>query len=157
MEVGWDHVFPAAWMTAFWMNEPEYTIQFPYERQPLSPKFRGEHALRRYPTGEERCIACKLCEASCPALCIYIETEPRPDGSRRTTKYDIDLSKCIYCAYCQWACPVDAIVLSSNANFSIAWREEMMHDKQKLIKNGDKWEPELARNMESIRQNRLYK
>ena len=157
LEVGWDQLFPASWMTAHWINEPEFTIQFPMERQPMSPKFRAEHALRRYPTGEERCIACKLCEAVCPAMCIYIETEPRPDGSRRTTKYDIDMSKCIYCGFCQYACPVDAIVLSSNSNFSPAWREEFLYDKQRLIKNGDKWEPELARNLEAIRGNRLFK
>lgn len=157
LEIGWDQLFPSVWMTAFLINEPEYTIQFPMERMNVSPKFRGEHALRRYPTGEERCIACKLCEAACPALCIYIESEPRPDGSRRTTKYDIDMSKCIYCGYCQMACPVDAIVLSSNGNFAPAWREEMMYDKQKLIRNGDKWEPELARNLEAVKGNRLYK
>lgn len=152
---GFDHLFPGAWMLAFWFNEPEFTIQFPFERMAVSPRFRGEHALRRYPTGEERCIACKLCEAVCPAYAIYIETEPRPDGARRTTKYDIDLTKCIYCGYCQWACPVDAIVETSNTNFAPAWREELLHDKVKLIKNGEKWEPEIARNLETIYKNRF--
>lgn len=102
-----------------------------------------------------RCIACKLCEAACPAWCITIETEPRPDGSRRTTKYDIDLTKCIYCGYCQAACPVDAIVESTNYNFAPAWREELLYDKNKLLKNGEKWEPELARNLEVVFRDRL--
>src|SRR5712664_2249157 len=90
--------------------KPKATLNYPFEKGPLSPRFRGEHALRRYPNGEERCIACKLCEAICPALAITIEAEPRQDGSRRTTRYDIDMTKCIYCGYCQEACPVDAIV-----------------------------------------------
>jgi NADH-quinone oxidoreductase chain I len=150
-----DHLYPGAWMGAYWMNEPEYTIQFPFERSTLSPLFRGEHALRRYPTGEERCIACKLCEAACPAYAITIETEPRPDGSRRTTKYDIDLTKCIYCGYCVQACPVDAIVETTNVDFAPGWREELLHDKQRLIKQGEKWEPEIARNLEAIYTERL--
>ncbi len=150
----YDHLFPGAWMVAHWVNEPEYTIQFPFERNKYSPNFRGEHALRRYPTGEERCIACKLCEAICPAHAIVIETEPREDGARRTTKYDIDLSKCIYCGFCQAACPVDAIVETTNIGFAPAWREELLHDKKKLIANGDKWEPELARNLENNTRNK---
>ena len=89
---------------------PPYTIYYPFEKGPISPRFRGEHALRRYPTGEERCIACKLCEAICPASAITIEAEEREDGSRRTTRYDIDMTKCIYCGFCQESCPVDAIV-----------------------------------------------
>lgn len=92
--------------------EPEWTINYPYEKTPISPLYRGEHALRRYPTGEERCIACKLCQAACPAQAITIETMPRPDNSRRTVRYDIDMTKCIYCGFCEEACPVDAIVLS---------------------------------------------
>ncbi len=154
--VNWqDHVFPPLWFGIHWFNEPEYTIQYPFERTKYSPMFRGEHALRRYPTGEERCIACKLCEAVCPAFAITIETEPRPDGSRRTTKYDIDLTKCIYCGYCQEACPVDAIVETSNIGFAPGWREEMFHDKKKLIANGEKWEPEIARNLEMISKGRF--
>ena len=97
--------------------EPKVTLNYPFEKGPLSPRFRGEHALRRYPNGEERCIACKLCEAVCPALAITIEAEPREDGSRRTTRYDIDMVKCIYCGLCQEACPVDAIVEGPNFEF----------------------------------------
>jgi NADH dehydrogenase (ubiquinone) Fe-S protein 8 len=95
-----------------------YTIFYPFEKGPISPRFRGEHALRRYPTGEERCIACKLCEAICPAQAITIEAEEREDGSRRTTRYDIDMTKCIYCGYCQESCPVDAIVESESTSKS---------------------------------------
>ena len=121
------------------------TIQFPEEKTPVSPRFRGLHALRRYPNGEERCIACKLCEAICPALAITIEAEPREDGSRRTTRYDIDMTKCIYCGYCQEACPVDAIVEGPNFEFATETREELFYDKEKLLANGDRWEAEIAR------------
>jgi NADH dehydrogenase (ubiquinone) Fe-S protein 8 len=124
---------------------PKVTLNYPFEKGPLSPRFRGEHALRRYPTGEERCIACKLCEAACPAQAITIEAEPRADGSRRTTRYDIDMTKCIYCGFCQEACPVDAIVEGPNFEFATETHEELMYDKQKLLENGDRWEPELAR------------
>lgn len=123
---------------------PPYTIMYPFEKGPISPRFRGEHALRRYPTGEERCIACKLCEAVCPALAITIEAEEREDGSRRTTRYDIDMTKCIYCGYCQESCPVDAIVESPNQEYATETREELLYNKEKLLANGDKWEPELA-------------
>ncbi|MCJ1299029.1 hypothetical protein MMC08_001820 [Hypocenomyce scalaris] len=123
---------------------PPYTIYYPFEKGPVSPRFRGEHALRRYPTGEERCIACKLCEAVCPASAITIEAEEREDGSRRTTRYDIDMTKCIYCGFCQESCPVDAIVESPNAEYATETREELMYNKEKLLANGDKWEPELA-------------
>ncbi|KAL9101724.1 MAG: hypothetical protein Q9163_003046 [Psora crenata] len=123
---------------------PPYTIYYPFEKGPISPRFRGEHALRRYPTGEERCIACKLCEAICPANCIIIEAEEREDGSRRTTRYDIDMTKCIYCGFCQESCPVDAIVETPNAEYATEYREELLYNKEKLLANGDKWEPELA-------------
>lgn len=106
-----------------------YTIYYPFEKGPISPRFRGEHALRRYPSGEERCIACKLCEAVCPAQAITIEAEERADGSRRTTRYDIDMTKCIYCGFCQESCPVDAIVESSNAEYSTETREELLYNK----------------------------
>lgn len=106
-----------------------YTIYYPFEKGPISPRFRGEHALRRYPSGEERCIACKLCEAICPAQAITIEAEERADGSRRTTRYDIDMTKCIYCGFCQESCPVDAIVESPNAEYSTETREELLYNK----------------------------
>ncbi len=127
---------------------PKKTLNYPFEKGRLSPRFRGEHALRRYPSGEERCIACKLCEAICPALAITIEAEPREDGSRRTTRYDIDMVKCIYCGLCQEACPVDAIVEGPNFEFSTETREELYYDKAKLLANGDRWEREIARNLE---------
>ena len=129
------------------MFKPKVTVNYPYEKGPLSPRFRGEHALRRYPNGEERCIACKLCEAICPAQAITIEAEPRDDGSRRTTRYDIDMTKCIYCGFCQEACPVDAIVEGPNFEFSTETREELMYDKDKLLANGDRWEAEIAANL----------
>ena len=127
---------------------PKKTINYPFEKGPLSPRFRGEHALRRYPNGEERCIACKLCEAICPAQAITIEAEPRADGSRRTTRYDIDMVKCIYCGLCQEACPVDAIVEGPNFEFAVESREELLYDKDRLLANGDRWEREIAKNME---------
>jgi NADH-quinone oxidoreductase subunit I len=129
-------------------GQPKKTVNYPFEKGPLSPRFRGEHALRRYPNGEERCIACKLCEAICPAQAITIEAEPREDGSRRTTRYDIDMVKCIYCGYCQEACPVDAIVEGPNFEFSVETREELLYDKDRLLSNGDRWEREIAKNLE---------
>lgn len=140
--------YHSVWVMSLSTLETEWTINYPYEKGPLSPIFRGEHALRRYPTGEERCIACKLCQAACPAHAITIESEPRPDGARRTTRYDIDMTKCIYCGFCQEACPVDAIVLGPNYEFLGAIHEELHYDKKRLIKNGDQWEPALARNIE---------
>jgi NADH-quinone oxidoreductase subunit I len=131
-----------------YMMRPKATVLYPNERNPQSPRFRGEHALRRYPNGEERCIACKLCEAICPAQAITIEAEPRADGSRRTTRYDIDMVKCIYCGLCQDACPVDAIVEGPNTEFATETREELYYDKERLLDNGDRWERQIAKNME---------
>ena len=128
--------------------KPKATLNFPFETGRLSPRFRGEHALRRYPNGEERCIACKLCEAICPAQAITIEAGPRRnDGTRRTTRYDIDMVKCIYCGFCQEACPVDAIVEGPNYAFATETREELYYDKNKLLENGARWEREIARNL----------
>lgn len=141
-------IFRGMWVVLENFFRPPYTINYPYEKGPLSPRFRGEHALRRYPSGEERCIACKLCEAICPAQAITIESEPREDGSRRTTRYDIDMTKCIYCGLCQEACPVDAIVETQNFEYATETREELLYNKEKLLSNGDKWEPEIAKNLE---------
>lgn len=134
-------------LTFKYMFKPRVTINYPFEKGPISTRFRGEHALRRYPNGEERCIACKLCEAVCPAQAITIEAEPRADGSRRTTRYDIDMTKCIYCGLCQEACPVDAIVEGPNFEFATETREELYYNKQKLLDNGDRWEAQLAANL----------
>jgi len=131
-------------LTFSYLFKPKVTINYPFEKNPISPRFRGEHALRRYPNGEERCIACKLCEAVCPAQAITIESEERKDGSRRTTRYDIDMVKCIYCGLCQESCPVDAIVEGPNFEFSKESHEELIYTKSKLLENGDMWEKELA-------------
>ena len=129
-------MFQGLRLTGKYFFKPKATINYPYEKAPQSPRFRGEHALRRYPNGEERCIACKLCEAICPAQAITIEAEPREDGSRRTTRYDIDMVKCIYCGLCAEACPVDAIVEGPNLEFATETREELLYDKAKLLANG---------------------
>ncbi|GJP32096.1 hypothetical protein CLOM_g8658 [Closterium sp. NIES-68] len=147
-------LFRGMGMTLKYFFEKKVTINYPFERSPLSARFRGEHALRRYETGEERCIACKLCEAVCPAQAITIEAEPREDGSRRTTRYDIDMTKCIYCGLCQEACPVDAIVEGPNLEFATETHEELLYDKERLLENGDRWESELAYN---IRAESLYR
>ena len=138
----------AFFLTMRYFFAPKATLNYPYEKGPQSPRFRGEHALRRYPNGEERCIACKLCEAICPAQAITIEAGPRRnDGTRRTTRYDIDMVKCIYCGLCQEACPVDAVVMGPNFEFSTESREELFYNKQKLLANGDRWEAEIAQNL----------
>ena len=137
------------WLTLCYLFKKKVTINYPYEKGPLSPRFRGEHVLRRYPNGEERCIACKLCEAVCPAQAITIESEIRDDGSRKTTRYDIDMLKCIYCGLCEESCPVDAIVQGPNFEFGTETREELYYNKQKLLDNGDKWETALAENIKA--------
>jgi NADH-quinone oxidoreductase subunit I len=141
-------VIGAIGLSLKYMVRPKATVNYPFERNPQSPRFRGEHALRRYANGEERCIACKLCEAICPAQAITIEAEPRVDGSRRTTRYDIDMVKCIYCGLCQEACPVDAIVEGPNSEFATETREELLYDKARLLDNGDRWERLIAKNLE---------
>lgn len=131
-------------LTGRHLFERKVTIQVPEETTPASPRFRGLHALRRYANGEERCIACKLCEAVCPAVCITIESEQRADGTRRTTLYDIDLFKCVYCGFCEESCPVDAIVMTGISNFHFERRgEELMH-KDQLLAVGDRMEPQIA-------------
>jgi NADH-quinone oxidoreductase subunit I len=146
-------LFLLEFVAAFWLGmkyffKPKVTINYPFEKGPLSPRFRGEHALRRYPNGEERCIACKLCEAICPAQAITIEAGPRRnDGTRRTTRYDIDMNKCIYCGFCEEACPVDAIVEGPNFEFAVETREELFYDKERLLDNGDRWEREIEKNI----------
>jgi NADH-quinone oxidoreductase subunit I len=138
----------AFWLTFRYIFKQKATVNYPFEKGPVSPRFRGEHALRRYPNGEERCIACKLCEAICPAQAITIEAGPRRnDGTRRTVRYDIDMVKCIYCGFCQEACPVDAIVEGPNFEFATETREELYFDKARLLENGDRWEREIARNL----------
>jgi len=126
------------------MFRPVITINYPEEKTPKSVRFRGLHALRRYPNGEERCIACKLCEAVCPALAITIDSSQRDDGVRCTTSYDIDLFKCIYCGFCEESCPVDSIVLTSFLEYHMESREEGILTKEKLLAIGDRFETEIA-------------
>lgn len=139
----WD-IFYGMCITLKYLFKKKVTIDYPYEKSKISSRFKGEHTLRRYKNGEERCIACKLCEAICPAQAITIEAEPREDNSRKTIRYDIDMTKCIYCGLCQDACPVDAIVEGTNYEFAKLNKQDLMYDKQKLLNNGDVWEQELA-------------
>ncbi len=131
-------------VTGRYMFRPKYTIRYPEERAPKSNRFRGLHALRRYPNGEERCIACKLCEAVCPALAITIDSEQRSDGTRRTTRYDIDLFKCIFCGFCEESCPVDSIVETHVSEYHFEQRGENVVNKQQLLAIGDRFEKEIA-------------
>jgi len=137
-------------LTLKYFFKRKVTLRYPQEKGPLSPRFRGQHALRRYPSGEERCISCKLCEAICPAQAITIEgAPPGADGSRRTVRYDIDMTKCIYCGLCEEACPVDAIVEGPNFEYATETREELFYNKQILLDNGDRWEPALKDRLRS--------
>jgi len=135
-------------LTVSYLWRKKFTVQYPEEKTPLSPRFRGLHALRRYPNGEERCIACKLCEAVCPALAIKIESQKREDGTRRTTRYDIDLTKCIFCGYCEESCPVDSIVETHIFEYHGEERGDLYMTKEKLLAVGDKYEKEIAKNRE---------
>ena len=132
-------------LTGGYLFRKKFTVQYPEEKTPQSPRFRGLHALRRYPNGEERCIACKLCEAVCPALAITIESEPREDGTRRTTRYDIDLTKCIFCGFCEESCPVDSIVETRIFEYHGEERGDLLMTKEKLLAIGDRYEEQIAR------------
>jgi NADH-quinone oxidoreductase subunit I len=136
-------------VTGRYLFKRKVTIQYPEEKTPMSPRFRGLHALRRYENGEERCIACKLCEAVCPALAITIDSEEREDGTRRTTRYDIDLFKCIFCGFCEEACPVDSIVETHIFEYHFENRGDQIMTKEMLLEIGDKYEAEIAANREA--------
>ena len=136
------------------MFRRKVTLCYPNEKTVMSSRFRGEHALRRYSNGEERCISCKLCEAICPAQAITIRGAIRSDGARKAIQYDIDMTKCIYCGLCQEACPVDAIVEGPNIEYSKENREELFYNKEKLLNNGDIWEPELLQRIEQNKEGR---
>jgi NADH-quinone oxidoreductase subunit I len=136
-------------LTMRYFFKKSITVEYPEERTPLSPRFRGLHALRRYDNGEERCIACKLCEVICPALAIVIESEERGDGSRRTTRYDIDMTKCIYCGLCQEACPVDAIVETQHFEYASETREALYYTKDMLLEVGEQYEAQIAANIKA--------
>jgi NADH-quinone oxidoreductase subunit I len=141
-------------LTGKYLFKRKITVQYPEEKTPMSPRFRGLHALRRYPNGEERCIACKLCEAVCPAVAITIDSEQREDGTRRTTRYDIDLTKCIFCGFCEESCPVDSIVETHVFEYHGEQRGDLLMDKQKLLANGDKYEKQIA---EAREKDSLYR
>jgi NADH-quinone oxidoreductase subunit I len=141
-------------LTGKYFFKKKITVQFPEEKTPTSPRFRGLLALRRYPNGEERCIACKLCEATCPALAITIESEPRADGTRRTTRYDIDMFKCINCGLCEESCPVDSIVVTSVQHYHMDSRGQNIMTKEKLLAIGDMMESQIASDRESDKQYR---
>ena len=141
-------LFKGLSLTLKYFGRKKITVQYPEEKTPLSPRFRGLHALRRYPNGEERCIACKLCEAVCPALAIKIESQKREDGTRRTTRYDIDLTKCIFCGFCEESCPVDSIVETHIFEYHGEERGDLLMTKEKLLAVGDKYEKEIAANRE---------
>jgi len=136
-------------VTGRYLFKRKVTIQYPEEKTPMSPRFRGLHALRRYENGEERCIACKLCEAVCPALAITIDSDEREDGTRRTTRYDIDLFKCIFCGFCEEACPVDSIVETHIFEYHFENRGDQIMTKEKLLEIGDKYEAEIAANKQA--------
>ena len=136
-------------VTGRYLFKPKVTVQYPEEKTPMSPRFRGLHALRRYENGEERCIACKLCEAVCPALAITIDSEEREDGTRRTTRYDIDLFKCIFCGFCEEACPVDSIVETHIFEYHFENRGDQIMTKEMLLEIGDKYEAEIAANKQA--------
>ncbi len=138
-------LFKGLSVTGLYFFRRKFTQRYPEERTPLSPRFRGLHALRRYPNGEERCIACKLCEAVCPALAITIESKEREDGTRRTTRYDIDLTKCIFCGFCEESCPVDSIVETHVFEYHGEERGDLYMTKEKLLAVGDRYEAEIAR------------
>ncbi len=137
-------LFQGMWLTLKYLFRPKYTLMYPMEKTPQSPRFRGLHALRCYPNGEERCIACKLCEAVCPALAITIDSEQRADGTRRTTRYDIDLFKCIFCGFCEESCPVDSIVETHLHEYHFEKRGENVVTKPQLLAIGDRLEKEIA-------------
>ncbi|MFC4481137.1 MULTISPECIES: NADH-quinone oxidoreductase subunit NuoI [Cupriavidus] len=139
-------LFKGMALTGRYLFARKITVQFPEEKTPMSPRFRGLHALRRYPNGEERCIACKLCEAVCPAVAISIESDQRTDGTRRTTRYDIDLTKCIFCGFCEEACPVDAIVETHILEYHGEKRGDLYFTKDMLLAVGDRYEPQIAAN-----------
>lgn len=138
-------LFQGLWITFKQLFVPKVTIQYPEEETPSSPRFRGLVALRRYPNGEERCIACKLCEAVCPALAITIEAEPRADGTRRTTLYEWDAFKCVYCGFCEESCPVDSVVLTGEMHYHMRERGEQIYTKEVLLALGERYEEQIAK------------